>query len=60
MSAINTYKELTDTIESLERRVQKHDEILKKIEKLVKNCTGKRISQEVAQALQETIKQAYK
>lgn len=49
-----------DTIESLERRIKKHDEILRKIEQLVKDCTGARISEGVSQTLQETIKQAYK
>jgi hypothetical protein len=59
MSAINTHKTLLDTIESLERRIQKHDEILRKIEKLVKNCDGSRIHEGVSQTLQETIKKAY-
>jgi hypothetical protein len=57
---INTYQNLIDTIESLERRIKKHDEILRKIEKLVKDCTGARISEGVSQTLKETIKQAYK
>ena len=57
---INTYQNLLDTIESLERRIKKHDEILRKIEKLVKDCTGARISEGVSQTLKETIKQAYK
>jgi hypothetical protein len=57
---LNTYQNLLDTIESLERRIKKHDEILRKIEKLVKDCTGARISEGVSQTLQETIKQAYK
>jgi hypothetical protein len=56
---INTYQNLIDTIESLERRIQKHEEILRKIEKLVKDCTGTRISEGVSQTLQETIKKAY-
>ena len=57
---LNTYQNLLDTIESLERRIRKHDEILRKIEKLVKDCTGARISEGVSQTLRETIKQAYK
>ena len=57
---LNTYQNLLDTIESLERRIKKHDEILRKIEKLVKDCTGSRISEGVSQTLKETIKQAYK
>jgi hypothetical protein len=57
---LNTYQNLLDTIESLERRIKKHDEILRKIEKLVKDCTGARISEGVSQTLKETIKQAYK
>ena len=56
---INTYQNLIDTIESLERRIQKHEEILRKIEKLVKDCTGARISEGVSQTLQETIKKAF-
>ena len=60
MSAINTYNTLVDTIESLERRIKKHEEILRKIEKLVKDCTGARISEGVSQTLKETIEQAYK
>ena len=57
---LNTYQNLLDTIESLERRIKKHEEILRKIEKLVKDCTGVRISEGVSQTLKETIKQAYK
>ena len=57
---INTYQNLLDTIESLERRIKKHEEILRKIEKLVKDCTGARISEGVSQTLKETIKQVYK
>ena len=57
---LNTYQNLLDTIESLERRIKKHDEILRKIDKLVKDCTGARISEGVSQTLKETIKQAYK
>ena len=57
---LNTYQNLLDTIESLERRIKKHEEILRKIEKLVKDCTGARISEGVSQTLKETIKQAYK
>ena len=57
---LNTYQNLLDTIESLERRIKKHDEILRKIEKLVKDCTGARISEGVSQTLKETIEQAYK
>lgn len=60
MSAINTYKTLVDTIESLERRIQKHEEVLQKLNEIVKLCTGARIDQVVSQTLQETIKQAYK
>lgn len=36
MSAINTYKELADTIDSLELRVNRHSEILRKIKQLLK------------------------
>jgi histone H3/H4 len=60
MSAIINQKQLVDTIESLERRINKHNEILWKLEKLIKEFTGSRISEGASQTLQETIKEIYK
>lgn len=60
MSLIINNKQLLDTIESLERRINKHNEILWKLEKLIKECTGSRISEGASQTLQETIKEIYK
>ncbi len=60
MSLIINNKQLLDTIESLERRIKKHNEIIYKLEKLIKECTGSRKSEGVSQTLQETIKEIYK
>lgn len=60
MSLIINNKQLLDTIESLEMRIKKHNEIICKLEKLIKECTGSRISEGVSQTLQETIKEIYK
>jgi cell division septum initiation protein DivIVA len=60
MSLIINNKQLLDSIESLEKRINKHTEILSKLEKLIKECTGSRISEGVSQTLQETIKEIYK
>jgi cell division septum initiation protein DivIVA len=60
MSLIINNKQLLDTVESLEKRINKHTEILSKLEKLIKECTGSRISEGTSQTLQETIKEIYK
>lgn len=57
---INTYNTLINTIESLQRRLERHNKMICKLEKLIKECTGSRISEGVSQTLQETIKEIYK
>ena len=61
---INTYQNLLDTIESLEKRIEKHTEILRKLSDIVRNYkdTGKSNSElsRIAQYVESLIQEAYK
>lgn len=64
MSAINTYKELIDTVDSLERRVDRHAEILRKIKEFLKkykdNGKANKELADISRYIQSLIEEAYK
>jgi len=56
---INTYQNLINTIESLERRIEKHNEVICKIQEIIKDCIPGEMILPVKKTLQETIKEIY-
>lgn len=57
---LNTQQQLLDTIESLENRLEKHSKVIFELQNLIKECTGSRMSEGVADSLLATIKEIYK
>ena len=62
MGAINTQKQLLDTIESLENRINKHSEVIYGLKEIIKRYNGsnnKDLS-EIAKYIESLIEKAYK
>ena len=64
MSALNTYQQLMDTIDSLERRVERNTEILRKIKEFLRkykdNGKANKELADISKYVQSLIEEAYK
>ena len=60
MSLIINQKQLADTIESLERRINKHEEVLHQIKKIMKEAGSNRIQPSVSEYILNQIENTYK
>ena len=60
MSLITNQKQLADTIESLERRIKKHEEVLYHIKEIMKESGSNRIQSSVSEYIINEINNIYK